>query len=1017
MSDDSILNSYFPIILKEFASPDQKFNALNKIFQCLEVDFQEWEFNDNELPFIASYLHKLYIIPSSNTRTTVLRICFQLELYSEDPICELYHFDYLIVTSLDQRNSSSNSKNDEKTACFEYILLLLKTEKPLPVSIVRTLISIYSEENSQYKTFILTILGQYSILTDEIDIIPEIGEIFIDSLVEGFDDGIFELIAYGFENRLPFLLNRHLINLLLSPISQIEESLYSCDKTCSILSQILSTWPGFFVFGLEMNGIENLVKCSSHKARYVIQIIKNLFIFNDTPNIITNPYCAFLIKILLHFDFLKETNLLSKDSSFVSFYTSLMPYLTKYANFNLPKIDKSSLQNSIKIGISDAFRQNNDYPINYDLQSYQLPPDPNQYDWKIIQMKIAIFMPSNENEIKNSASFYLTLLDYFCGPFLYSNQVTSNQIISDCFIDLIDFLIKKDWGMSLIQRSDSAKNAFKFTICQLLQNTPIDSQSPVWTFFKSISNLMSTHSGVNLLTKFELLDGLRRLGDLCSNLYVAERIISMIQFYPDGGWAIPVFDQFINSPNRSISSLSIKELKRKIETTQFQKDKLFSMLLVPHIKNIFNQKEYDRLKEPLGLLMELISKYDVCFKSIICDRQMHKILSICDHFVYAYILSDPESHEYSKIEDEINWWLTKGNEEYLNVYDKAMEYAFSKKESILVDNPSIITYENGFTLAPPHLFSQLPKSQKGFQLLSKYIGQIVKSIPDSPLTSQRASFFALANFASIPGETEKIIENENVVEVMIKTALKSDSYVLKGSLICCLSLFTITDSFSKILIENGFEMFVLGHQKTIVPIDFSIFLKKEVHFEETVIQIPQKSEVVPDEVAKRLIELLNPITSKEARDQLFTLYRGRSNGITTTDIALYAHQLMAHFTYTSEIRKFIFELFKQTPLYPRIEAKCDPEITAIVKAKFYILLNKSSIDKPSIINVELPKYSLSELSRRANEKYSQICTSVPEVYLTDEVFNQATKMDKKTFYSLTKNEQQKIRNDLLSMKS
>lgn len=275
----------------------------------------------------------------------------------------------------------------------------------------------------------------------------------------------------------------------------------------------------------------------------------------------------------------------------------------------------------------------------------------------------------------------------------------------------------------------------------------------------------------------------------------------------------------------------------------------------------------------------------------------------------------------------------------------------------------------------------------------------------------------MANFASIQGKTEKIIENEKVAEIMIKLALESNSYVLKSSLIICLSLFTITDSFSKILIDNGFEMFTLGHQKVIVPTDFSTFFKKEVTFEENVIKLPSKSEVIPSEISKGLIELLNPITSKEAKDQIFALYRDRANGITNTEIALYAHQLMAHFTYTNDTRKFIFGIFKNTPLFPRSEQKCDPEISAIVKEKFFILANRTSTEKPSIMKMDLPKLSLNEMSKRASEKYSLICNAVPEVYLTDEEFKKVTKIDKKTFYSLSKNEQQKIRYELLSTKS
>lgn len=1006
MNHETIIISPFPILLKELASLNQQLsNFIAQILQIISTDLFGWKPNPHELPFIASYIHKLYVIPSSSIRASLIQICFQLELLSEDPIIELYHFDYLIVTSLNQHTLGTITRTSEKQNCFEYITLLLQSQKPLPLSIIRVLISIYNSQDSQYQSFILLLLAQYATLSDDRNLISEIGELFIKSLIEHFDQNIIDLINYGFEYGLPLFSNSKLLMLFLYEFSQTDEpSKYL--NTCLSISNILSTWPGLFAFGLEMQGLKNLILCLSNKQQPILEIFQNITNFQNKPNHITNSYFGFLLNYLIKIDFLPII-------SSTPFYHSIVPYLTNYIDLKLPSIDSISNTAQIQFEVSDHFYNTTDQLSTFDIKAYQLPNDPKQFDWQIIQLKLETFRPINEIEIKAMKPFYQSLLDFFSGPFLFSDVVSNEKIISESLIELFDYLIHEQWGISLLQNSESTKNAFSYVIQSLQQNVLINANSPIWPFFATISNLMSTQPGVSLLANFELLESLRKIGD-CTKLEVAKRILSLIRFDPDGGWAIPVYVQFINSQSREITSLAIKELRRKIRNSVTTNEKLILMLLIPHIKRAHSQKDADKLNESLSVLMELIHTNEFCFKTVVNDIQMHKILSESNHFIYSYLLSDPVSYDLVNIEDEINWWIEKGNKEYLKVYDKAMKYSFTKNKEILIEIPSVIV-ENDLVIPPPHLFSQMSKCDKGFEILSSYLPKLISELPNLSVTKQRALFIAFANFGSIKGKPIELLTKLNVIEKIIAVALNSPSYLLKGSLIDSLSLFELTDSISQCLNDHGFETFLFGNQHSIVPKDYQMFFTKKSTFCDVIPVLPNSDHIAND-IQNALIELMNPIKAQDAKGQFFTLYRENQNEITTTDHGIYVHQLMSTFSYPNDSRTFILGIFKQTPLYPSIDMKCDSKNTALIKARLFLLMRKTNIDS-YILNQDIATYSLKEFTSFIKEmNQTSISLDVPEVFLNDDDFAQLTTIDKSQFYALNDDEQEKVRSDLLSLK-
>lgn len=76
--------------------------------------------------------------------------------------------------------------------------------------------------------------------------------------------------------------------------------------------------------------------------------------------------------------------------------------------------------------------------------------------------------------------------------------------------------------------------------------------------------------------------------------------------------------------------------------------------------------------------------------------------------------------------------------------------------------------------------------------------------------------FALAQFGSVPS-TSDIVEELGIVEKMIQASVASPSYVVKGALISCLSLFAPSNYLSSILQRYKWQKFRFGNRTCIIP--------------------------------------------------------------------------------------------------------------------------------------------------------------------------------------------------------
>ena len=1024
-------SSLFLFVLSEISQKDNSVPALINVLKCLESSLNEKCYDDDELPLIALFLHRLYTISSTFIKTYILRICFQLEVISEEVICEKYNFDYLIVSSLEQKTSSKGSKcDDEKLICFSYIMLLFQYKKHVPLSIIRSLIALYNSPQRQFKGLILNMLEQYILLKD-MQNLPEIDEIINEDLNENLKPNIINVIGYGFEHRLSFAKNRLLMSHLISPLTQNTLTSASCEKSCQAIASILSTWPGLLVFGLEMNAIKNLIMCLPHKTNNIIQIFRKIIIFKDDPKIITNSFCGFFMKILINSNFLSIINYLSKNYIFAaSFYNTIVPFVSKYVEHKPQKPGKNVMLDNEKMREmyeKDVYTHVYYKPKNTDIFSYQLPSDPNKYDWNIIYLKICMLSISkniiddqkyvnysNKQFSVQMKAFITKLLKYYSDNF--TSIIVPNAFISECFINLMENLTQSDWGMNILYSADSLKNAFASSIRNLYQDADIDPQSPTWVYLKSLSHLMSTLNGMKILTKYELLDPLRKMGEACKNLKTVQKILSMIRFEPDGGWAIPVYGQFMKSEDKNIESLSIKELRNKFESTSYSKFHLLTMLLIPHIK----LQEKAAINEPLGLLNELIHSDMECFNALIADKQIISIIKEHDHIIYSYILSKCSNDKLMEISDEeimtdINWWIQKGNTKYLKVYDAAVQYSFTNDEDLLTQYPSIVT-ENKLACIPPHLFSQLTQSKHNLKILSKFIPYVLKNCSNKSVKKQRASFFALAHFASNPQSAPYVCEHK-ITETLISEALKSSSYILKGTLINCLSLFSITDEISNILQQNQFEIFTMGKQQIVVPKEITMLLPKvdEKSSEKQTKYSPPNADNIPSKFADAFIELLNPITAREAQEFLSTSYVENFDSLSSTPIGIYAHKLISYFSFPIDTRSFILNFFKQTVLYNEdinvdicYHSKAE---SALMKAKLFHFIQQAQYNQITVTNIEqilgieIPVYSIDSIKNNEN----LFCVDVPEVYLNDRDFSAEIGMSRDDFYSLDNDQKQEIR--------
>jgi hypothetical protein len=196
-------------------------------------------------------------------------------------------------------------------------------------------------------------------------------------------------------------------------------------------------------------------------------------------------------------------------------------------------------------------------------------------------------------------------------------------------------------------------------------------------------------------------------------------------------------------------------------------------------------------------------------------------------------------------------------------------------------------------MTPPHLFSQMARTDEGIQLLLPSVHRLLDWLESDSVLEIRAAFFAFGHFGSIPA-TGPFIRELGLPERLIAIGTKHPSYVLKGTLIASLSLFAESPYLSSVLQSHNWQVFRFGNRQAVIPCD-----PQELVLEFPTISsgfpslpdLPQYSRVITE-----LTKMSNPLTCKVGQENLKSLRDSRDPMLFEPELACMLIHCSRHFT-------------------------------------------------------------------------------------------------------------------------
>lgn len=989
-------SSVFTLGLKEIYDAHLKPTELYKILECMVRDIPNQNVAELPLDVISMYMHNLFVSQNPLIRAQILKMIMQLEIASKFSIIEKYNFDKLIANSLEQKTGDTNNENDEeKTNCFSLISVILRLRNTLPKSIIRALISLYSVPKHNYKNLILSNLATHCLhIKQKSTILADINRLIVDSLGEGIQKAIPYIIQqaedYSSPARSSIFLSDLLVHVFQNKLAAPKESLIA----------ILHTWAGLLYYGIEKNILQQIFLCIPSEPSIVVSFIKGLLNLSSIQHTILTPYRAYLMTYFTKKGFIDSLSETSGKQDITELYNQLIqlsctttPIDVLPSNLEQPATFVKDPERSS----SEVFTFFNIFSIGVptrDLQTIVSGQDPLQWDWTQIHNVILRVLPFDESLALGSVNFYDALLNFFTNQFVTLN-IADHKIIADVLDAFFDFLMIRDYGFAIIASSQSLRNTFLLAIHNLTNNI-CDESSPLIHIFKNLCQMSVKNEGSKLLLQWEIVDVLFNAISNIKSLNIAKLTIQSMKLFPVSTISNPMYQRILMHKNKDIAKEAILGLFEKSQTTPMFHMMIFLRLLVPYVKYLDSMPgNEDLLNLALNLMTYLMIKDQACIIDVMGDSQMHKILSVRSHVIYSLLLSREESLPLADIDKEIDWWLDIGNLQYVSIYDHAVKTAFSEKGKmdIIPEVPSEVVY------MPPHLFGQLSKTQTGLMKLSTVLPRLIQACNSSEVDVQRGALFAIAHLASQASET--IVSALDLATIAYDTAMKSDSYTLKGTLVVVLSLFAKTNYLSKFLESKNWQLVTFNGETIAVPNNPEVLIKPAPDNFQCLDEGPRYR----GSLSPLIMQLANIIMMKSAKSQLVQIYREHQEELMKPDNALAAMEQLAEYSFSNEARMFVYGLFRSTSLVPLKPFSAHEKDRDMAKVRIYEGLNSPSPQPFS--QIQWQKYNYSEIP-----KY-KICRDAPEQYLKDEVFEKALGVKKEDFYKLSELEKRMIRTKLL----
>ncbi|KAH0793239.1 hypothetical protein GPJ56_002797 [Histomonas meleagridis] len=988
------LENPLSISLRETLKLRPKAPELIKILRAIEADLDELEIQNADVSDLAVYIHQLYLVNNTTVHGYLIKIITELEVLSAESIIEMYHFDYLISQSLDQRPPDPQPKVDEeKNACFRIISLLLKYRKYLPYSILRALVSLYQTPKHGYKPLITAYFCEACLVCpNQIVSIPDIPQLLIENLMETGNTLISSLLTYSVEHFPPFIFQKHFFSHLATPFCSLadnnnkDENLQTSSKS---LINILITWPGLLHIGFKEHIFDDLLQCLPHRTECIITILKSLLHLNQNRSILFS-YQGLLLHNLIEIGLLTQLHKVSIDNSHAStFLNYLVPFISNEKTADL--LPMITHENKIIMQSCDSLA----FKLSRFVAQQQTTTKTNQqqqlqsqqqiitvcgcsiqgdndltWNWIMLLKLLSVILPHDISEATttNAKALYNKLLDYFSGPYLQSKSLKATSTKSDCLVALCSLLMN-DWGTAILQTHQNFIKSLYTAMTEILT-----SDKPNWAYFRCVNEFMKTPEGTVFLQKNKIGEILSQIEIQDADVERVKELISYINLSTDLCIGVQMYLNLLESKSEEIQKLILNSLNEMKDIVPDFHTCVFKRIIILHFKR---NKE---IPGDLKLLTNILTTNELCLEMTANDPEMHQILQKRSHQVYSLLFGIKEGFKYGNVMNELQWWLDTGNLNYVKIFDEQTEYA--------INNP------NEFVNIPIHLFGQLCKTKIGREKVINYIPILLEKLDNNKsLNEKRSVIYALGQFGSNIKSIE-IMKEYKVLETFMELIKSTKSYVLKGTLITSFSLMAQSQYLSEIIEKNKFISFKFGNNVAIIPNDLEVLFENHEKIDPPLNNIDEIEGF--ENVTLLIRQVSSPISQKQAKVDLHALYQNEPMKLIEPKLAIYANELMSKFVISPENRLFLIRIFSRTSMYSlksQKERDVNEEKAANLRAKIFSILEYNYELPLTMVNVKQYN-SLKELKN----KEKKLCNDAVEVYLNDEEFEKVKGMTKKEFY-------------------
>ena len=997
-----MISSEFALSLKAALDLKPKPQDMLRVLQLIEPDCATIDFSKEPLNFIAPIIHHLFLPALGQVRSTLMKIICEIELNSEESIIEEYQFDKLIALSIDQRPSDQNqSKVDsEKVAAFQCVSILLKYRKYLPKSILRALVSIYNVPNHTYKPLILAYLLEAALVNERIEDIPDITTIFMNAFHETGNKGVISLFDYSAEHKLPFVLVDRFASRLIDPISQyITKSEEELDAPVKAISTLLKSWPSMLRYGFQNNILIDLISCLPHQTNAVIAIFKEVLHLTETK-CVTDGFTGLVLYSLIKCGLIEKLNdLASSKPTAAAFLGELLPFVsqsdTKFIDLSSSSYTakKANTQEEFTLKIRKHAQQSETSGSVTSITNFILPQEYSKWDWTNINKILAVILPHNEAEASSSTTtkFLNQLMDCLSGPY-YVTPLDTRQNRTFNMIDALrSFMTLLDTNenlWSVVEKHEGMKKAFEKTIALFQTNDAVPAKCGCAVFFEMISAMMCKPRGIAALKNMGMVDKLKQLCGQTKNKQNIGLILSLLKLEPNS-ISIEIFRGFLLSGDAATQQIALEIIREKRKTHTNFVECVFKPLVIPHLKQSLEQEQ---MNAALNLVAELCLNDLECRKVVAQDKEAIDVISKKSRLTLAQFFSCEELFQKVDVNAEINFWLETGCQKYVKIFDAAVELFYKSQEEQKTHNPSII-FINGQPQIPCHLFAELAKTSKGLEFLKPVIPQILEMIKSKKTRERRAGFFSLAHIASSP-LADEITESQDFGEILFKSTKSSDSFIVYGTLINCLSLFHMSHYLSSLLSRHNWQYFNFGHRYCVLPVEPIAFVGEEKKVEPVSVSMPE----IPgeEENSYLLKRLTSKISFNKAKEAIKVVFKQSPQTFKRSEFSLFGNELMANYSVLPDARFFIEVLFKDTPVLALSNEPVDPKAYSHAAAKFM----EAIVAMPTVLS-----YSEVTVTQIPLEKCKQLGrTNYADAFLSDDDFKKVAGIDKDAFYALSEDE-------------